>query len=87
MPSVWEQASRELAGIVAEATEELIAEQVDVIEILDNPEKLLGKKYELWSPQDLQWLTMVYGNSPDSKLNKFIADKEYAKVLELEQSL
>ena len=84
----------ELTKIVAELIEEdlvvmdeIIAEDIEALGDIGNPEKLIGKKYEEWTPQDLQMLGQVYGNQEPNRLSKFIFNKEYSKVQELEEEI
>ena len=84
----------QLTKIVAELIEEdlavmdeIIAEDIDALGDIGNPEKLIGKKYEEWTPQDLQMLGQVYGGQEPNRLSKFIFNKEYGKVKELEEEI
>lgn len=45
--------------------------------------------YEVWSGNVtiLQWLGQKYGPGPDTRLQKFIASKEIAKMYEMERGL
>jgi hypothetical protein len=67
--------------------DEYIKDVVEAIGDVGNPEALIGKKYEDWTPQDLQLLSNVYGQGDDSPLSKLIASKEYEKVLNLESEV
>jgi len=67
--------------IVDEYIDEVVADIGDI----GSPEKLIGKKYETWTPADLQTLAGIYGTGDDSPLGKLIFSKEYNKVLELEK--
>jgi len=64
------------------AIDEIIAEDIDVLADIGNPEKLIGKKYEEWTPQDLQMLMGVYGD----KLDDFRFNKDYKRLLEIEEA-
>ncbi len=75
----------EVAAESAEIVDEVIDEVVDALEVVANPEKLIGKPYEMWTPVDKQWLAAIYGTEDDSVLAKFIAKKEVAKLRELEK--
>ena len=67
--------------------DEIVAEDIEALGDIGNPEKLIGKKYEEWTPQDLQMLGQVYGNQEPNRLSKFIFNKEYSKVKELEEEI
>ncbi len=66
------------------AVDEFIEQNIKPLEVTTNPEKLLGKPYALWSPQDKQLLASVYGTGSDSRLVKTIVNKEYEQVKALE---
>jgi hypothetical protein len=81
--------------IACERVVTLNAKAIDICErdliqpILDeikNPEKVLGKKYELWTPQDFLLLTQVYQSTPDI-LSEFIAKKEYDSLVVLQSEV
>jgi len=67
--------------------DEIVEEDIEALGDIGNPEKLIGKKYEEWTPQDLQMLGQVYGNQEPNRLSKFIFNKEYSKVQELEEEI
>jgi len=67
-----------------EVVDEYISGIVDEIGDIGSPEKLIGKKYETWTPEDLQRLAGVYGEGDDTPLAKLIFNKEYEKVKTLE---
>jgi len=67
--------------------DEIVEEDIEALGDIGNPEKLIGKKYEEWTPQDLQMLGQVYGNQEPNRLSKFIFNKEYSKVKELEEEI
>lgn len=57
-----------------------------LIDEIKNPEKIIGKKYQEWTPQDLQMLTQVYQATPQI-LNDFIASKEYDSLVALQMEV
>lgn len=76
--------------VVAEkmaAVDAVMQDLVEPLEAVGNPEKLIGKKYEDWTPLDMQLLTTVYGTGNDTPLAKLAIDKEYAKLLALEKEV
>jgi hypothetical protein len=58
-----------------EILDEVISEDIDTLSIVANPEQLIGKPYNEWTPQDKQWLSQIYGLDSEI-LDKFIAKKE-----------
>ncbi len=74
----------EVVKLKMEIADEYIDEVVDTIGDVGSPEKLIGKRYENWTPLDFQTLAQIYGDKPDSPLSKLIFDKEYEKVKQLE---
>lgn len=81
--------TRALKEVIAEdlkALDAVIEEDIEVLSHIGNPEKLIGKPYEEWTPQDKQRLAQIYG-SDDNTLDKFIFKREYEDVLEKERAL
>ncbi len=74
----------EIVKLKMDVADEYISEVVDAIGDVGSPEKLIGKRYEDWTPQDLQLLAGIYGDSPDSPLTKLIFNKSYQEVQDLE---
>jgi len=66
------------------AVDKYIEEIIEPLGEIGNPEKLIGKPYEQWTPLDLQMLGRIYGPEPN-ELSKLIFKKEYAKLIELEK--
>jgi len=64
------------------AVDEFIEKYVEPLLDIGSPEKLIGKPYNEWTPQDFQMLSMIYGD----KFEKFIFKKEYESVLEEENA-
>jgi len=73
----------ETLGLLVEVADEYVEEIVSQFDI-GSPEKLIGKKYEQWGPQDFANLGQIYGPEPNS-LSRLIFRKEYAKVLQMEK--
>jgi hypothetical protein len=68
-----------------EVIDEYIKDVVDKIGDIGSPEKLIGKKYEDWTPEDLQRMAGVYGEGDNTPLAKLIFTKSYAEVKALEK--
>ena len=64
--------------------EELFEEEIKPLTDLGDPEKLLGKKYEQWTQEDIMYLAQIYGPDPNSQLSKLIFDKEFKALKEEE---
>lgn len=75
------QACKEIIELKLKAVDQYIEDVIDPIADVGSPEKLIGKKYKEWTPQDLQMMSMIYGE----KLEKYIFNKEYKNLMELEQ--
>ena len=69
------------------AMDRWIEEHIDDLEAFGNPEKLSGKPYETWTPQDLMMLGQVYGPTNDTALARLIARKEIEKTRAAEKAL
>jgi len=81
------KATREVIALKMRAIDEYIEEIIEPLADIGNPEKLIGKKYEEWTPQDRALLSQVYGTNEPNVLSDFIFRKEYKNVLSLEESL
>ena len=78
---------KDIIEIKLQALEMYIEEVIVPLENIGNPEKLLKKPYARWSREDLMLLGQIYGDKPDSVLNRFIFTKEYEALKELEVGL
>ena len=74
----------EVIALKIDVANEFIEENIEPLTEFGNPEKLMKKPYEEWTPQDLMVLARIYGNDPDSPLSKLIFKKEYEKVRQME---
>jgi hypothetical protein len=80
------EVSDEIIKLYDEVAKEVIEEIEKDLEDFGNPEKLLGKPYELWSPQDKMVLAQIYGTG-DSPLERLVFRKEYEKMKQAEQEV
>ena len=67
-----------------EAVDKLIDNLIDPLADVGNPEKVMNKKYEDWTPEDLATAIKIYGQGEDTPLTRLIFNKTYEKVLKLE---
>lgn len=67
------------------AVDQLVKELVEPLEDVGNPEQLLGKPYESWSPQELAMMISIYGKEEPNPLSNLIFRKKYEEVKQLEQ--
>ena len=58
----------------------IVDEIVEDITDFGSPEKLIGKPYEEWTPQDLIILGQVYGPENESPLGRLIAKHKIAEL-------
>ena len=79
------KAIEQAVDLKLKAIDRLVEELVEPLEKVGNPEDLLGKPYEQWSPQDLQMLIQIYGSGDNTPLSNLIFRKTYAMVKELER--
>ena len=70
-------------GLLLEVADDYIDEIAEELAVVSSPEKLIGKPYETWTPQDFQMLSQVYGEEPNA-LSRLIFNKSYERVQELE---
>lgn len=68
---------------VVKVYEKFKKEEIDPIAKIGNPEKIINKPYEQWTPQDKQMLQQVYVYSPEV-LIEFIAKKEVDSVWKMQ---
>lgn len=83
MPSkdIIVQACKDIVELKLKAIDSFIQDVIEPLEEVGSPEKLIGKPYKQWTPQDLQMMSMIYKD----KLDKYIFDKEYLEVIALEK--
>jgi hypothetical protein len=74
------KAVTEVVNLEMKAMDKIIEEMIEPLTALGSPEKLLGKKYEEWTPQELQQITAIYGTKEPSPLSNLIYEKTLAKV-------
>jgi len=67
------------------AIDALMKELIDPIAEVGSPEKLIGKSYESWTPDDLARLTRVYGTVEPNPLSNLIFNKTYDRVRDMER--
>jgi len=58
--------------------------EIDPIADVGNPEEIIGKPYEQWTPQDIQKLQSVYVYDIEP-LEKFVASKEIDKLFKTQE--
>jgi hypothetical protein len=68
-------------SVKLKAVENFMNDYVEPLLDVGNPEKLINKKYEDWTIQDTQMLSVIYGD----KLEDYIFNKAYKEVKELEK--
>ena len=67
------------------AVDRLVEELVEPMKDVGNPEALIKKPYEQWTPEDMQMLIQIYGTAEPNPLSDLVFKKEYAKVKALEE--
>ena len=75
----------ESLALLLDVASEYVDEIAEELAVVASPEKLIGKPYEQFTPQDFQMLSQVYGEGDDTPLAKVVFNKEYEKVLNLEE--
>ena len=76
--------SNEVTAELLEVADEFIEEITKQFSDVGNPEKLIGKPYETWTPQDLMMLSQIYGTEEPNKLSTLIFNKSYEQIKALE---
>ncbi len=84
--------AEDLNSVIAEMIEEdfaildeLIEEEIKPLSDLGDPEKLIGKKFEEWTPEDMALLEQIYANNPEA-LNKVVFDHTFQAMTEAEEA-
>ena len=85
MKSSLPKAADKVVQFKLDAVDKLIADMVEPLADVGNPEKVIKKPYEQWTPDDLAMLTKIYGQSDPSPLTNLIFRKEKARVEALER--
>ncbi len=80
------KAADEIIKLKMQAADDFIEEYIEPLSKVGDPESLLGKKYEDWTPQDLSLLQNVYVGE-DTPLTRLIFRKSYTEVQELEREV
>ena len=75
----------ESLALLLDVASEYVDEIAEELAVVASPEKLLGKSYSDWNKTDLELLAQVYGEGDDTPLAKVVFNKEYEKVLNLEE--
>ena len=65
--------------------DKLMEELIEPIADVGNPEQLIGKPYETWTPQELQQLIQIYGTREPNPLSDLVFKKTYERVKEMEE--
>lgn len=80
----FDSALNHVVNVKLQALDKLIKDMIKPLGDIGNPEKVLGKPYEQWTPEDFQTATSIYGTAEPSVLSEFIFKQELKKVEELE---
>jgi len=67
------------------AVDMVIKEIIKPLRVTENPEDLIGKPYAAWTPEDKTMLMQIYGTQEPNTLSRFIFNKEYELLKELER--
>ena len=73
----------EVVDDLVEAAEDYLKEIDELIDVVKNPEKLIGKKYEEMTQEDFQMIFQIKGKE---FFDNWFFNKQYDEVKELEES-
>jgi len=73
----------EVVDDLVEAAEDYLKEIDELINVVKNPEKLIGKKYEEMTQEDFQMIFQIKGKE---FFDNWFFNKQYDEVKELEES-
>ncbi len=74
------QATERLNAVFEKALERLQTEVLDPLADVGSPEKVIGKKYEDWTPEDMQKAVMVWGTGAGTPLDNLVFKKKVAEL-------
>ncbi len=78
------KAIAKVVDLKMQSIDRIVKDLVEPLEAVGNPEQLIKKAYDRWTPEDLQLLTKIYGTGDKTPLTNLIFNREYAKVKQLE---
>ena len=81
------EAIQRVVDIKLKALDKVIEDLVEPLADVGNPEKVIGKPYEQWLPEDFTLLTQIYGTGENTPLTTLIFNKEYKKLKEKEREV
>ena len=76
----------EIVKLKMEAADSFIGEVVEPLGDIGNPEKLIGKPLESWTPQDIALLQGIYGPE-DATWKKWMFKRRYFELKTLEREV
>ena len=79
------KATEYVAALKMKAIDLWATQMIEPLANVGNPEKLIKKPYEQWTPEDLAILTKIYGTKEPNPLSDLVFKREYARVQELER--
>ncbi len=83
MKGYYDSILKDVIDLKVSVVNEFVDDFDDMLGTVGNPEKLINKPYDSWTPQDTQMLSQIYG----AELNKFIANKAIKRMQELEKGV
>ena len=84
MTTTIQQAIDKYIKLETEVAKQFMERYVEPIELVANPEKLMGRPFETWSPQDHMFLRTVYGKEPNA-YSELVLTKEIQEVQALNE--
>ena len=79
------KAMDEVVTLKMQAMDRIINELVEPLADVGNPEELIKKPYEQWTPEDLTMLIKIYGRQEPNPLSNIIFRKTYERVKQMEE--
>ena len=83
-PTQLTEVTEKLIAVELKVMDKLVADFIEPLAYVGNPERLIKKPYAQWTPEDLQLLIKIYGTGDDTPLTKTIFNRTYERVKELE---
>lgn len=73
-------ATERMDAVFAKALARLEAELLEPLADVGSPEKVIGKPYEDWTPEDMQKAVMVWGTGSGTPLDNLVFKKKVAEL-------
>jgi hypothetical protein len=85
MASTFELALEKYTELETKVLKRFMEDHIKPLAIVADPEKLIGKPFEQWQPQDAELLSKIYGPEEPNIFTDFMLEKEVEEIRNLKQ--